>query len=132
MSSIQRCSECTYKGPSDTFPLKKSGKGHTKTCSHCNDRNKLKIATALQARRDHRASQSSDTPEYRGGGWSSISDQKNLSWDELTTELLHLGTSAIALDHLVNISILALARDRKERSDALQKEISMTCGWRFM
>ncbi|KAF9507495.1 hypothetical protein BS47DRAFT_1351513, partial [Hydnum rufescens UP504] len=43
MSNIQQCSECTYKGPSDTFPLKKSGKGHTKTCSHCNDRTNSKL-----------------------------------------------------------------------------------------
>ncbi|KAF9505682.1 hypothetical protein BS47DRAFT_1353725, partial [Hydnum rufescens UP504] len=72
MSNIQQCSECTYKGPSDTFPLKKSGKGHTKMCLHCNDRNKLKIAMASCTWRDNHASQSSDAPKYHGGDISTF------------------------------------------------------------
>ncbi|KAF9502935.1 hypothetical protein BS47DRAFT_1356574, partial [Hydnum rufescens UP504] len=72
MLNIQWCSECTYKGPSDTFPLKKSGKGHTKTCSHCNDRNKLKIATASHTWRDNHASQSFDAPKYCVGDISTF------------------------------------------------------------
>src|SRR6266436_755190 len=38
MPDLQHCSECTYTGPSDSFPLKQSSNGHTKTCHGCHEK----------------------------------------------------------------------------------------------
>ncbi|KII88775.1 hypothetical protein PLICRDRAFT_54603 [Plicaturopsis crispa FD-325 SS-3] len=36
--TLRKCARCTYKGPEETFPLKKNGSGYLRACGPCNDK----------------------------------------------------------------------------------------------
>jgi hypothetical protein len=35
---LQKCTRCTYMGPVDSFPPRRTGTGHLKVCSNCMDK----------------------------------------------------------------------------------------------
>jgi hypothetical protein len=135
MPGLQRCTECVYTGPPHSFPLKKSGNSHTKTCPRCYERNYAKNAKASQRRKERVSEFSTVTSlseETKHRGTSRISGkQKLVSWAELETELKDLGPSVISLDHLIDISSLGLVGTHRDTSDTLWKLIGDACGWKF-
>jgi hypothetical protein len=96
----------------ESFPLKKSGNSHTKTCPTCYKRNNIKNAKATQRRKEEwvttPSAHSSGVIKHHGLGRISSGNQKFVSWDELKSELLNLDASLISLDRHVNILSLGL------------------------